>query len=441
MGPRLVGQGMTLRRSGRAVGAGLLLAAALGGTTPARGADTPLEGYKGLATAVVLRVYPSFPALTIADPPAQVDAPHTTVTISTGNAGFARSSILWPGDILAHMGSLLAQAAPPEAPEVPNYPVRAEAQSPGGKSHMEGAAGLAVMDALADGPLAEATGTLAGAGVEGGLVAKSSSSTSRAEFKGTTVVVTATSTIEGVSIAGGIVTADAITTVATATSDGIKGTGGGVTTVTGLEVNGIPASIDSEGIHAADNDADVPNPDKQISDGLAAAGIRIQLASPVDSTEGAGINRVAAGLLIRLPLPETVAQVNGAAVTIALASANAAANGSVGSAGVGGDVLGGDTTSARSDDLSLPPEPSVDSDIFDGTAGFDLPTDDSAAAPAAVVPRADISQPLAFDATDAAYTYGGISWLALLVVVGLALFGAGWVRRWLDPFILTRSSS
>src|SRR5688572_6482438 len=91
---------------------------------PAGGAeDTELAGYQGTSTAVVVRVFPSFPGLAVADPPFQADSPHTVATLSTGPATFARSSIVWPGDLLAHMGSIFQQAAP-QLSFIPNYPVR-----------------------------------------------------------------------------------------------------------------------------------------------------------------------------------------------------------------------------------------------------------------------------------------------------------------------------
>lgn len=372
---------------------------------PAGGAEeTELAGYQGSSTAVVVRVFPSFPGLAVADPPFQADSPHTVVTLSTGPATFARSSIFWPGDLLAHMGSIFQQAAP-QAGFIPNYPVRAEAASPGGTSHLEAGGGLFSMDAKAEPNEATATGAGAGSGVPGVLTVTASQAMSKTTFTSALASMESKAVVEGVNILNGLITAESITSLATASTNGSVGKGGGSTQLVGLKIQNISAVIDENGVRAADRSQPIPDPDKQINDALSASGVQIQVLGPSEKVEGAGVNRLAAGLLVRIPLPSTVAQVKGASLTIALAMANAGVNSSTGLALPNFELPIPELTESQTN--LLPPG---------------VPLAAPGGAPPAVTQVAVQTEATTNTSSQEPYVFGGVSvGLVALVVIGSVL--------------------
>jgi hypothetical protein len=125
-----------------------------------------------------------------------------------------------------------------------------------------------------------------------------STSTTASRFDGNKVVAVAESTTGSISIAGGVIKIESVTSVAHAASDGATGAGDAATTVTGVTVAGQPATIDENGLRIGQQGAPLNDAANQIAqEQLTNAGIGVVVTKPiVDINERSA--KVGAGVLM-----------------------------------------------------------------------------------------------------------------------------------------------
>jgi hypothetical protein len=234
-------------------------------------------------------------------------APDALATIASGPTTFARASVLDPGDILANPDAVLALAAGSSYPagSIPPYPYRITANSGTGDPPAESAPapGLAAR-VRAERNGSEARAAVGETAAPAILHLGSARSEATTETDGGTVTVHARAQVGDLNLLG-LLTIDALVTDVTATSDGTTTEVEGGTTITGASVLGTPVTIDADGIHAAGNGSgtlrELLDPVVgTVNDVLAAAGLTVTLAGPVDLGEGATGQRLTTGLRIGL---------------------------------------------------------------------------------------------------------------------------------------------
>ena len=271
---------------------GVLLAAVLavgvaGPAVRAKDSSTLLAGFGIKVVGVGLDVSydsPSAPVPLSPSPTAELAFGYSLATLDAGPIGHALASVLWPGAFIANIPPLVS-------PQLPKYPVRAEAFSPQGPATSTNTPFAGTdMHASSAGLLSEASSHAASAGTEALAVVASAASTSRTAIENNQAIGRATATATALKIAGGAVAADGVVTTARITSAGGKPKIEGKTTVTGLTIGGTPAVIDGDGVHAA----------AAALSALDASGISLRLANPVDVIKGTSGSRNAAGLLVTL---------------------------------------------------------------------------------------------------------------------------------------------
>lgn len=377
---------------------------------PARGAsESSLGGFQVSTTASAVQIFPSLPGFTVTDPPFRVDVPYTVATLASGPRSFARASLVWPGDLLAGLGTLMGQAgAPPGA--VPNYPLFVEAASPDGTARLDPAPG-ATMRADASERGSAARAGVGVADVPGVVRIGSITSTSATSLEAGRAAGESLTTMHDVVIADGAVRIGTLQTTARAASDGVKGVSAGSVVIAGLRVLGTEVELPS-GPQAA---GELPGP---VADSLAAAGISVRILGSEEQPGGAGVTRMTGGVLVTLALPDNPVQP--ASLHIALGVTAAAANaspaaGAGGDKGPGGDVSGGAHEPAP--DLG-PLPPSM-------VARFPV-----GVGPAVLPPPARIG-PGALDggAARPAYAFGGTPGTLVAGVLAGAALVAGRLRR------------
>ena len=233
---------------------------------------------------------------------AELDIPESTADLRAGPIGHAFASIVWPGATAGNLGTLLRVLQPtlPSSVTALNDPVRAEAIT--GQDPPTSAFSLpdVAMTATASDQLVEARATVGtvtgGSGPTSGF-----SSFGSARLHNTKPFGTATASVSGLSIAGGLVRIGAVTSTATATSDGIKGSGQASTEVAGLTIGGIGVSVDDRGLHIGSAGVPVNQLINQIvRSALASAGIEVAVGVPIKTINGASATMVAPALVVTI---------------------------------------------------------------------------------------------------------------------------------------------
>jgi len=135
--------GVSPARGARVAATALLVVAGAGvwlvARAPAAGADAanPIAGYSATVQALGAQVGFNIPGVVPLPDENLVeeDVLFTRTTVSDGPVVNALGAPYYPGDILANMGSLLAEFAPSGAPSVPNDPLLAMADYPPAPGH------------------------------------------------------------------------------------------------------------------------------------------------------------------------------------------------------------------------------------------------------------------------------------------------------------------
>lgn len=249
----------------------------------------------------------------------EVVLPQSLAQLRNGPVGYAQSATAWPGTYGGNAGSLLilAAGAPPEAAAL-NSPVRAEARTGSGPSEVTNTDFPgSVMHALATPEqVAADTTTGAVAVLPVGDLGRSSTR-SRTELTGGTGVSEAVSSVREVSLLDGLITIGAVTSEATATTDGLETTVAGRTVVSDLEVAGTPVAVTSEGITAADQDGpDAGAAVDAANAALESANVVMSLSEPIGIQDGGSASYTAGSLVVQFT------QSSGAVLSVILGGAN-----------------------------------------------------------------------------------------------------------------------
>ena len=254
----------------------------------------------------------------------EAEVPWATVTMQSGGATHALTSMYWPGDTGGHGGDTLKllgtpcilfnpqgalpvdppcvyQPSPPpdSAYENLNDPYKAEAQSGSGSPTATSGGQGVTMVAVAHSTDASAQTVMSGSSMPGAgdTFGETSTVTSVKATGPTTLVVDATSIVHNVSLGGGVITIDSVSSVAHAVSDTVTGTGSAQTTVNGMKVAGVPVTVDDKGIHVASQNGPLP-PTDQLNTALAQSGFQIYVAKPTKTVKGAAISLDSGSLVL-----------------------------------------------------------------------------------------------------------------------------------------------
>jgi hypothetical protein len=309
-----------LGRTGRLIGVAIVLGAAFGTASHTARAAGDLGGYDLSATAPALELVLDSDVVPVpAHPAIDATVPQTSATLQSG-LGHGLASLFWPGDLAGHFGSALQQLnqlcssmLPVTLPNVPtqctplpqalkdnaaafNDPVKTETFSPGGPADASYTftpplPGV-TMTSHADSNRVESIAGFASFGAPGLGTLGSVTSRSVTVANGPTAGSQATSELFDVSLVGGLVTIDHVQSTAKAVTDGEQATGDGKTIVGGLRIGGVPASIDSTGLHIG--------PLSGVANrALQTLGLEVQLTTPDVVDDGAKESFTAPLLVIR----------------------------------------------------------------------------------------------------------------------------------------------
>jgi hypothetical protein len=284
--------------------------------TVARADDaSTLGGFTLLARANPLQFTYDSPGLLPVSPIVQLSAPESLATLNSGPTGFARSSIAFPGPLLADLGSALKQeGAECQLPfNLQPYPVRAEAFFPQGPADAEDdPVPGARMHSTADGPTSTAFTAFNSLDVPGVFSIGAMSGTSSSTAKGDSAVTKAHSVVSGFSLAAGAVSIGSVVTDVISTSTGDKATTTGTTKVGDVKVGGQNATIDENGISFAGSPvggiaALLTQLGLNINEALKQSGIDIHLVNQHENKDAGLGERIADGLVINLSYDGTKA--------------------------------------------------------------------------------------------------------------------------------------
>ena len=322
-------RGVALRRiTLAAVAAGAAVASIALGAVPA-GADSSssagqvqLGGYNIAATASGLSVFyeqPNFPIP--ATPSLEMNLGYSNATYDSGPVATGNGSAFWPGPVIAGGASqlplllnpYLEKYAPQLQSTVDNilptnitYPVDALCNFPQTPNTASNNNGPLSMDSTcgqsgvqASSAVGQVGGTAAQSALPAGMLsiqAIASDVQTGLDAAGN-AVSTATSTLHGVSIGGGLIQIGTITSTATSTSDGNQAKVTGTSSIAGASILGEPVSIDSSGVHVTGQNAGLlgsllPS----VNQALSTLGITITLNNPIDTLDGASGIRQLDGL-------------------------------------------------------------------------------------------------------------------------------------------------
>jgi hypothetical protein len=265
--------------------------------------DAPtLAGYSLRARGAA--IYQSYNQQSIpipAVPTEELSVAHSEAELANGSA-HGVASLAWPGNTAANAPSALYDLGyPRQLPAPPNYPVRAESFFPAGEGQSEegslDAGAVTMRSASSD---TSSTASAQSADVEGVASTGTVSSSAKTVAEGGLATSEARAAVTGFELLGGIVKIEQVRSVATAETDGVKGTVTGRTVVTGLTIQDVEFTVDHDGVHAAGEAIPFPGGTDPINEQLALAGLSLFIAEPLDVVEGAEASRSIGGLIIVL---------------------------------------------------------------------------------------------------------------------------------------------
>lgn len=336
--------------------------------------------------------------------------PEATSSLTTGGVGTGFASLAWPGPVIGNGGTtllVLNDSVPPEA-TVLNSPVRAESHSGATESASNGTVPGTTMrstatrtSASADSAMGSGT-TLPVGGLDGFRASTTASLVGPASVK-----ATATSVVQDLTLAGGVIAIGSVRSTASAVSDGVKGVATGGTTVSGMTVAGVPVTVDGQGLHVAGNDAANPVADQTLNDAIAALGLTALLTTP------------------RVVQSGSSASYDAGALVLVYTQADSQYALTIGRASVAVDATRMDSTLVPElpvlPPVAPPPAASAPSLPLPPAAVAGSLPDVATVAPPVEVPVT--SQPLLPAALSAALPGGAPGWLLALVLGAVALLG------------------
>ncbi len=289
------------RRQVRVVGIGMLALAGLV-AAPAGGAQNGLGGYATQArSSVVNLTYASPGLLPTGAVILQGSIPESLTTLDSG-VGYALSSTVWPGPVLADLGTIAEYTSPPgqQPPNVPPYPVRSESRYPQGPGDrvVEPVPGARMSTHAEDGAT-EAASSLSHlelplvfdvAGVE---------SWASTTTDGTVATARSRTALQDIVLLGGLLTIESLQTTLEASTDGVTATSSATTDVGRVTFAGVEATIDRDGIHLAESESDGPDQLDPVIDELPADQVvegGSQVTDPASEAFVAAVQELQGGL-------------------------------------------------------------------------------------------------------------------------------------------------
>ena len=277
-------------------------------------------------------------------------------------AGHALTSVMWPGDTGGHGGDTLklltGSCVPPNpfntvpvpvpvplpdlpcATTIPSLPndvyenmndnYKAEVQSGTGDPTDNQSNPGVDMAATATSSLVRATTVLAGAQTPG-LGDQLGTTLTDTTIKLTgpnTAVVDAVSVMRKVSLGGGAVTIDSITSTAHAVTTGKTATGTASTTVNGMKIGGVPVTVDDKGVHIQGQGQPLPSLDA-LNSMLKQAGFQLIVADPTKVIKGASAELFSGQLIFTQNNPQYTSSLNDSTVVVTLGGASIRADSSL----------------------------------------------------------------------------------------------------------------
>jgi hypothetical protein len=288
---------------------------ATAGSTGGGGGAASLGGFQLKATGAGFRTtyaQPNFPLVP------ELNVGYSTTSYGDGPTGTSTASTLWPGQVAANAGSQLPLLLQPifgsNTPNVaaPPWPLQASTNFPEGPftATQDGAgANQEATSSAGESAASTSFGTASGPGAAipsaivsvqslGSSVLSTVTATGVAESK-------ATSAVHAVNIANGLITVGTVSSTQTATSDGTIGKVDGSSVVSGVSVAGQPVTVDSTGVHAGGQTADVLSPLlPPVGQLLQTLGISMKVTKPLDTVSGPSAEREASGLTVIIDLTQ-----------------------------------------------------------------------------------------------------------------------------------------
>jgi hypothetical protein len=266
---------------------------------------------------------------------------------------------------------VLSPDAPQDVSEL-NYPVRAEARTGEEPPTVTNEIPGATMTATATAETVEADARVEGAAGEDGTFGPSRART-KSFLEGGKGISEASSVVEKISLAGGVVKIDSVTSTARAVTDGTKGEGEAATTISGMTIGGQPATVDENGVTIGEEGEPLNAVANQIAkQALNQAGVEMVLGAPVKELDGSSAVASAPSLVITW-------ESEGGVFGFIVGGARAAAAGSpaLDDAILGVDLGAGDAPAAP---VGSPGGGTATLDEGDAGGGLDTPVSDGPAA-------------------------------------------------------------
>jgi hypothetical protein len=234
--------------------------------------------------------------------------PNTVAELTAGPSGQAQSSVLWPGPLAGNAGSLanvIGTPLPPEVVSNANYPVVARASSAAGGSDEDT---LGPMHAKVAGSDSLASTTLSDVDAPGVVTAAKVATTSHSFLDDGTPTAIGESVLEGVTVAGGVLSIGSIHTVAQGATDGAQATTSQKVTVAGVTVNGQPATIDRSGLHVSGSAVPVGSALDGGKPALDPLGVTAYITDPRSQSSTGGSGAIESGSVIVVWSPPSSGQ-------------------------------------------------------------------------------------------------------------------------------------
>jgi len=262
---------------------------------PAR-ADAPLSSFSVASGARGWRLFDE----DAANGNQEGEVPEASANLANGPIGYGLASVVWPGPLASNAGSLILVLQPTAPPQVTvlNNPIRAEArtgQNPPTTTNNNTPGTSMVATATPD--LVEALATVNSA--SGGGSFGPTHTHAVTNFAGSSAKAASDSLVQDVSLAGGVVKIDSVSSVAEATTDGTTSAGDAHTTVHGMTIGGQPATIDDTGLHIGSQGEPANAAANQIAQqALGKSGTSITLSQPDKETKDATTSVTAGSLVV-----------------------------------------------------------------------------------------------------------------------------------------------
>ena len=369
------------------------------------------------------------------------DIPEASSNLASGPVGSALAAVAWPGPIASNVGTLLLVSSPSAPPQssMLNDPIKAEAhtgQNP--PTVTNSSVPGATMTATAKADSVESDATVQNTATQAGTFGPSHAH-SNITSDGDVGKAAANSLVQNVDFGAGAVKIDSVTSTAEAHTDGTKADGSAATTVNGMTVGGMPATVDQDGVHFG-NQGQPANQaaNAAAQQALAQSGISMVVSAPTKSVKGGNAVVQAGSLVITWATgagnPTFVMTLGGAEASVAATTADeSAAIADLGTSVAGGasDVgSSGDVASLNTSPVGVTPG---GLGVASGVAGSGSPVapNGGSSGPAKETP---FSNATAFAAKPT--TFGWV--LLALMAAGLVAFG---LRRLTDDLLTERGAT